>query len=55
MIGDKLMDLGTIFAILLVSMLVFLPFVLIFHPRVKDKLRGNDKVDASDDKKNENK
>ena len=48
------MDLGTIFAILLVSMLIFLPFVLIFHPRIKDKLKGNDTtVDKTDDKNNE--
>ncbi len=37
------MDLGTIFAILLVSMLVFLPFVLIFHPKTKRKMETNDK------------
>ena len=43
------MDLGTIFAILLVSMLVLLPFVLIFHPRVKDKLKGREN---DDNKKN---
>ena len=44
------MDLGTIFAILLVSMLIFLPFVLIFHPRVKDKLKGHE---DNNDKKEE--
>lgn len=37
------MDLGTIFAILLVSMLIFLPFVIIFNPKVKNKLKNKDK------------
>lgn len=45
------MDLGTIFAILLVSMLIFLPFVLIFHPRVKNRLKGHE---GSDEKKKTN-
>ncbi len=47
------MDLGTIFAILLVSMLVFLPFVLIFHPKVKNKLKSPESPKKDENKENE--
>lgn len=32
------MTLGEIFAVLLISMLIFLPFVILFSPKVKNKL-----------------
>lgn len=37
------MDLGTILAILLLSMIIVLPFVIIFSPKVKNKLKIKDK------------
>ncbi len=43
------MDLGTIFAILVLGMLIFLPFVFIFHPRVKNKLKVDDSDNISKD------
>ncbi len=37
------MSLGMIFAVLLISMLVFSPFVILFHPSVKNKINWKNK------------
>ena len=36
------MGIGEILTILLMSMLVFLPFVILFSPKVKNKLKNKD-------------
>lgn len=44
------MTLGEIFAVLLISMLIFLPFVILFSPKVKNKLVIKNKQKNSDKK-----
>lgn len=34
------MSLGQIFGLLALGIILFAPFVIIFHPRVKDKLKN---------------
>lgn len=34
------MSLGEIFALLLLGMILFAPFAIIFHPKIKDKLKN---------------
>ena len=36
------MEIGEIVALLLISMFVFLPFVILFSPKVKNKLKNKD-------------
>lgn len=49
------MTLGEIFTILLISMLIFLPFVILFSSKVKNKLAVKDEPKNQQKKEKSNK